>query len=293
LTLGDSYYMLDNYDGVRLDFSYRLWTLGLFGAITKQEVSPSGFYPKPGSDQLYAVKLEYELYNHVLLAYSVYEKQRGYFNDNIIAGIGSNGSIVLKDIKYFGEFAVQRFNTLEGLPEKGGVAYMAGVSYQWTMGPFRLIKAEFRSAGYQGDDASTDKIETFEPYYPNWYWGDRTAYANGSVGGDYPHRGIRPEGSRIWYGRIYFCPAAVPEVRLQFQYADVGDWINNDNITEPNDEFGIKLYYDVNANVLFQARYFRRITNSDDLDVNQSDTITLSEDKFGAQRIMLGFEIRF
>jgi hypothetical protein len=293
LTLGESYYMLDKYDGVRVDMSHSKWSFGLFGAITEQELSESGFTAERGSEQLYVAKAEYELYNHVLLAYSVYEKQLGQFNDNIIFGFGSNGSIVLRDLQYFGEFATQTFHTWSGLPDKGGVAYMAGISYSWSQGPFRIIKVEARGAGYQGDAADTEKIEIFEPFYPTWWWGDRTAYVNGDIGGDYPHRGIQPEGSRIWYYRFYVSPNAVPKLRVQFQYASVGDWVNNDGITEPDDEFGIKVFYELNSNVRFQARYFRRMTNSDDADINDSGVITRIEDRHGAQRILGEFRVRF
>jgi hypothetical protein len=292
LTLGDSYYMTDNYDGLRVDLSRGRWTIGLLGAITGQDIAPGGFRALPGSDQLYVGKLECELYNHILLAYSVYEKPRGDFNDNTIVGMGANGSIILRDLRYFGEFGAQKFHTLSGLPDKGGVAYMAGVSYSWSMGPFRLLKAEVRHAAYQGDDATTDEIEIFSPFYPSWWWGDVTAYANGDIGGDWPHRGIRVEGSRVWYGRFYFSPAAIPKLRLQFQYATVADWVNNDGVTEPDDEAGIKLFYEFNANVRVQARYFRRMSNSPDVDINNSGTITRIEDSYSAQRVLLEFRVK-
>jgi len=293
LTLGSSYYMTDNYDGLRVDLSRGLWTFGYMGAVTAQEVSEGGYNPEPGGNHIHVAKLEYDLYDHVLLGYYVYEKQLGVFNDNTIIGLGSTGSIVLSDLEYFGEFATQKFNTLPGLPDKGGIAYMAGVSYSWTQGPFRIIKAEVRTAGYQGDDAKTDKVETFEPFYPTWWWGDQTAYVNGDIGGDYPHRGIQMEGSRVWYGRIYVSPKAVPKVRLQLQYANVDDWVNNDDITEPDDEFGIKLYYEASSNIRFQARYFRRIANAEDADINDSGTITKSEDRYNVQRMMMEFRFKF
>jgi hypothetical protein len=293
LTLGDSYYQIDNYDALRIDLSRGNWTLGLFGSITGQEISSGGYYPKPGSNQLYVAKVERELYDHILLAYGVYEKQRGDFNDNFIAGFGSRGRIFLRDLAYFGEFASQYFNTLPGLPDKGGIAYMGGISYSWTMGPFRTIKAEFRAAGYQGDDAGTEKIEIFEPFYPSWAWGDRVGYVNGDIGGDYPHRGIRPEGSRIYYWRVYFSPSAMPKARLQLQYTTVHDWVNNDNITQPSDEFGMKLYYSINQNVRLQARYFLRMANSGDADVNESGVISRSEDSYDAQRIVFEFLFRY
>ncbi len=293
LTLGDSYYQLDDYDGIRADFSRGNLTVGVLGAITEQEITDGGYYPLPGNDQIYVAKVEYALYDHTLLAYSVYDKRRGDFNDNIVTGCGANGSIATRNLRYFGEVASQTYNQPSGLPEKGGMAYMAGISYSWAMGPFRTVKVEVRGAGYQGDDASTSKVEIFEPYYPSWFWGDRTAYANGTLGGDYPHRGIQPEGSRIWYGRIYFSPTAIPKARLQFQYAAVSDWVNNDGIDEPDDEFGVKLYYQLNANVRLQGRYMRRIANSGDEDVNGSGTITSIEDRHNAEGVMFEFRVQF
>lgn len=293
LSLGESYYLADKFDGLRCDFSYRNWTFGLFGAITAQSLSESGLYPEPGSDQLYVGKVEYQLYRQTLLAYSIYEKNRGDFNDNVITGFGSSGSVMHRDLNYFVEVARQDYNTLAGLPEKSGMGYMAGLSYRWSMGPFRQIKAEIRGAGYQGDDAATDRIETFSPFYPSWWWGDRTGYVNGSIGGDYPHRGIQLEGSRVWYGRVYFSPTAVPKARLQFQYVTVGDWVDNDDYTEPDDEFAVKLYYQVNDNVRVQGRYVKRIPNGEDEDLNDSGTITSIEDKVDAERFMVEFRVQF
>jgi hypothetical protein len=293
MTLGDSYYMMDEYDGARVDLARGMWTLGFLGAITGAEYAEGGFYPEPGSDRIYVAKLEYELRDHVLLAYYVYEAPHGDFNDNYIIGLGSSGRIVLRNLNYFAEFASQRYNTMSGLPEKGGIAYMAGVSYSWSTGRFRVLKAEIRAAGYQGDDATTEKVEIFEPFYPSWWWGDRSAYANGTIGGDYPHRGIRTEGSRVWYGRFYLSPTAIPKARLQFQYAAVRDWVNNDGVTESNDEFGIKLFYEVNANMRFQARYFRSMPNSEDTDINDSGTITRIEDRYTRQRFVLEFWVKF
>ena len=293
LTLGDSYYQIDNYDALRVDLSRGDWTLGLFGSITKQTVSEGGYYPEPGSAQLYVTKVERELYDHILLAYGVYEKQRGVYNDNFVFGFGANGHLFLRDLAYFGEVAAQDFHTLPGLPDKGGIAYMGGISYTWTMGPFRTVKAEFRTAGYQGDDAKTEKIETFEPFYPTWAWGDRVGYVNGDIGGDYPHDGRRLEGSRVYYWRIYFSPTAIPKARLQLQYTTVGDWVDNGNSTAPNDEYGVKLYYSLNQNVRLQARYFKRVANGGDADVNNSGVISESEDRYDAQRVVFEFLYRY
>jgi hypothetical protein len=294
LTLGDSYYQLNQYDAGRVDLMRGSWTLGLFGSITRQEVTADGYYPKPGSDQLYVAKVESELYDHVLLAYSAYEKQRADFNDNVVFGLGARGHLFTRDIEYSGEFASQDFNTLPGLPDKGGIAYMGGLSYTWSMGPFRTVKAEFRTAGYQGDDPSTREIETFEPYYPAWAWGDRVGYVNGDVGGDYPHDGKRLEGSRIYFSRIYFSPSAWPDFRLQLQYATVDAWEkSNSGATGSSDEYGVKLYYSVNQNVRLQARYFLRTQGGGDADVNDSGVISSSEDKYDARRIVFEFLYKY
>jgi len=294
LTLGDSYYQIDEYDGVRADLMFGRFTLGLLGATTFQEIARGGYNAAPNTDDnLFVGKLEYELTDHTLLGYMVYEAPQGDFNDNVITGLGAKGRIVLRNLKYFGEVATQNFNTLAGLPDKGGMGYMAGISYSWSMKGFRTIKVEARGAGYQGDDATTEKIEIFEPHYPSWFWGDRTAYANGSLGGDYPHRGIRPEGSRVWYGRIYFSPASLPKWRLQLQYATVNDWVNNDGHNEGNDEWGLKLFYEISSNVRLQGRYFRRMANSPDEDLNGSGVITGAEDEFEAQRILVEMRVQF
>ena len=239
-------------------------------------------------------KVENELHDHVLLAYGVYEKQRGDFNDNVVVGLGARGHLFVREIEYSGEFASQDFNTLPGLPDKGGVAYMGSLSYARSMGPFRTIKAEFRTAGYQGDDPDTRKIETFEPFYPTWAWGDRVGYVNGDVGGDYPHDGKRLEGSRVYYGRIYFSPSALPDFRLQLQYATVDAWAkNNIGATGSSDEYGVKLYYSVNQNVRLQARYFLRKQNGTDADVNSSGVISSSEDRYDGRRIVFEFLYKY
>ena len=293
LTLGDSYYQLDGYDGVRVDLMTGKWTFGLMGSITGAEVSSGGYYSLPGSDQIYVGKLEYDLYDQTLLGYTVYEAPKGDFNDNVITGFGARGKIVHPKLRYFTEIATQNYNTLPGLPDKGGMAYMGGVHYTWSTDSFRIIKAEIRTAGYQGDDADTDKVEVFEPFYPSWYWGDRTAYVNGTIGGDYPHRGIRTDGARIWYGRMYFSLTKLPKWRLQLQYATVTDWADNDGHNEGNDEWGLKLYYEINSNLRLQGRYFRRMANSTDLDLNDSGVISRSEDEYDAQRIMFEMRVQF
>lgn len=293
LTLGESYYQIDNYDGVRADFARGAWSLGVFGAVTKQALTTDGFYPEPQSDQLYVAQAQYELPKHTLLAYSVYEKKQGDFNDDIIFGLGSTGSIVLPKLQYFAEVAQQTYNTPTGLPDKGGIGYMAGVSYSWSMPYVRSAKAEIRTAAYEGDDAKTGDEEMFSPFYPSWWWGDRTGYANGNIGGDYPNHDKQPEGSRVWYGRAYFSPTFLPKSRIQFQYVTVGDYVNNDGYTEPDDEFGVKVYYDINDNVSIQGRYFKRIPNGGDFDQNGDGNISQIEDKVTAHRLMFEFRVQF
>lgn len=293
LTMGESYYQLNQYDGIRADFARQNWTLGLFGAITEQELTPDGFYPEANSDQLYVAQVQYEMQKHALLGYSIYEKERGDFNDNVIFGGGSSGSFLLPKLKYYAEVAHQTFNTPSGLPDKGGVGYMAGINYSWSMPHFRSVKAEIQTAAYQGDDASTDKVEIFSPIYPSWWWGDRTGYASGTIGGDYPNNNKQVEGSRVWYGRIYFSPSLLPKARIQFQYVTVGDFVNNDNYTEPDDEFGVKVYYQISDNVRVQGRYFKRLPNAEDFDLNGDGAISRIEDKVTAERLMFEFRVQF
>jgi len=293
LTMGESYYQLEDYDGIRADFMKRNWTLGLFGAITDQTLTASGFYPEAQSDQVYVAQIQYEFHKQTLLGYSVYEKERGEFNDNVTYGIGSSGTVFKPKLNYFVEVAHQSYHTLSGLPEKAGTGYMAGVSYSWSMPHFRTVKAEVRTAGYQGDDASTDALEIFSPIYPSWWWGDRTGFVNGNVGGDYPNNNKQVEGSRVWYGRIYFSPTFLPKSRIQFQYTTVADWVNNDDYTEPDDEVGVKVYYQINNNVRVQGRYFRRMPNGEDFDLNGSGTISRIEDKVTAERLMFECRVQF
>lgn len=293
LALGESYYMTEGWDGVRCDFALGKWSLGLFGAIVSQNLSEDGYYPLPGSDQLYVAKLEYELYNQTLMAYSIYDKKRGEFNDSMITGFGSTGRIRYRNLQYFLEVAHQEFNAPSGLPEQSGLGYMAGLSYSWSAGPFRVIKAELRTAGYQGDDATTERFEIFSPIYPSWWWGDSTGYANGTVGGNWPNRGRRSEGSRIWYGRLYVSPRAVPSTRLEFQYVTVADWVDNDGYNENDDEFAVKLFYQVNDNLRLQGRYSRRIANGEDRDLSGDGIVTRIEDRVDIDRFMLEFRLRF
>ena len=119
MTLGDSYYQTDEYDGVRADLMVGRFTLGLLGSTTVQEIAPGGYYAAPNKDdQLYVGKLEYELTDHTLLGYMVYEAPQGDFNDNVITGLGAKGRIVLRNLQYFGEVATQNFNTLPAFPTR-------------------------------------------------------------------------------------------------------------------------------------------------------------------------------
>ena len=97
----------------------------------------------------------------------------------------------------------------------------------------------------------------------------------------------------MWYGRAYFSPASMPKWRLQLQYATVTDWVNNDGHNEGNDEWGLKLFYEISSNVRLQGRYFRRMANSPDEDLNGSGVITGAEDEFEAQRILVEMRVQF
>lgn len=293
LSFGDSYYYLDKFDGVRADFAYNQFSLTLFGAITGQNLSSSGLYPEPGSDEIYAAKLGANIEKHEVISYFILQRLRGLFNDNYIAGGGVNGSFLRDKLEYFGEFAYQKFNTLPGLPEKAGIGYMAGVSYIFPFSIFRSVKVEARFAAFQGDDATTEKIEQFSPAFPNLFWGDRTGYVNGEVGGDYPHKGLDLEGSRIFYGRIYFVPEFMPKIRLQFQYVLVRDYVNNDGVTTKDDEFGVRLYYSLTKQTQLQFRFARTIPNAEDLDLNKSGVITSIEDRYGVNRFMFEINMAF
>lgn len=293
LTLGESYYLTEGWDGVRADFAFGKWTFGLFGSIVGQNLSEDGFYPRPGSDQMYVAKLEYELYDHTLLAYSLYDKRRGEYNDNMVNGFGSTGRIHWRTLQYFLEVAHQESNTPEGLPERSGAGYMAGLSYSRPAGPFRIVKGEIRHAGYQGDDATTERFEGFSPIFPSWWWGDSTGFANGSVGGNWPNRGRRSEGSRIWFGRFYVSPKAWPKTRWELHYVAVSDWVDNDGYNENDDELALKLFYQVNDNLRLQGRYVRRIPNGEDRDLSEDGIISRIEDRVDIDRFMLEFRLRF
>ncbi len=294
LSFGESTYYLDKFDGARLDLAYDIYTLTAFGAITGQNVSASGLYPDPGSDQIYVLKVGADVMNQDLTAYSILNKPRGVFNDNYIVGGGLASNYFNGKLEYFGEFAYQKFDNAPGTPVKEGIGYMGGAAYRFSMWPFKSIKVESKYAAYQGDDSKTkDKIEGFAPPYPSFFWGERTGYVNGEVGGDQPHANRNLEGCRIWYSRIYFVPYALPKVRIQFQYTKVDEYLNNDGYNSMDDEWAIKVYYSLSSTTQTQFRYGRVIPKDKDFDINHSGSISSTEDRVGLNRYMLDFQISF
>jgi hypothetical protein len=293
LSFGESYYFLDKFDGARIDLSKDIFTLSLFGAITGQNVSATGVYPDPGNDQIYIARLGANVAKQDLMLYGILQRLRNPFNDSYIMGGGSSGEVVFKDLTYFAEFACQKFNVAPGLPKKHGIGYMAGVSYRWGLGPFRSIKVETRYAAYQGDNAATPELEQFSPPYPSFFWGSRSGYVNADIGGDYPHNGLSPEGSRIWYTRIYFIPAILPRLRLQFQYVKVGEYVNNDGINSLDNEFSARVYYGLSSQSQLQLRYSLVTPNAGDSDLDASGSITSSEDRMTVNSLMLEWQILF
>jgi hypothetical protein len=293
LVFGDSYYYLDKFDGGRLDLSYNILNLTLFGAITGQNVSSSGLYPDPGSDQIYVAKLGADVYNQDLMSYFVLQKLRGLYNDSYTVGIGDASTLLNNNLEYFGEFAYQKFNTAPGLPKMQGIGYMAGLSYKWAMGPFRTIKIESSYAAYQGDNKNTNTIERFAPPFPSFFWGEATGYVNGTIGGEQPHNGMYADGCRIWFSRIYFVPKMLPGLRVQFSYCKVTDYINTDNYNEHDDELAVRVYYNVSQNTRLQFRFGRVIPNGGAFDINGSGTISSTEDRFSETRFMTELNFQF
>ncbi len=293
LSFGESYYFVDKFDGARLDVAYNPLTLTLFGAITGQNLSETGLYPEPGSDQIYTARLATTVMNQNLMGYYMLQRLRGSFNDNQIFGFGATGDFLNKRLDYFAEFAAQSFNTAPGLPEKRGIGYMGGVGYRWAWGPFRSIKVEARYAAYQGDDASTGKIEQFSPPYPSFFWGDRNGYVNGEIGGDLPWRDRGLEGSRILYGRIYVIPQSLPNLRIQLQYLKMNEYVDNDNYNTKNDEISLRLYYKLFNQSQLSFRFSRSFPNGEDKDLNNSGTIASSEDRVAYSRIMVELRVVF
>ena len=291
--MGDSYYFVNEFDGVRVDLSLGNFTLSTLGAITGQNLSESGLYPDPGSDQIYATRLGFPLFDHDVILYHIYDKPRGIYNDNQILGAGLNGKKISGRLDYFIEAAYQEFNTLDGLPEKGGIGYMAGIGYRQPLWVFRSVKVETRYAAYQGDDAETRRVEQFSPSYPSFFWGNRTGYVDGLIGGVYPYDGRNLEGCRLWYSRIYFIPKWQPKLRLQFDYISVSEYVDNDKYNTMDDEFSVKLYYELNRQARFHFRYSENYPNGEDFDVNKSGTLSWSEDRIYRRRYMLEFQVKF
>lgn len=293
LSLGESYYFLDKFDGARADLLYRSITLSLFGAITKQNLSISGLYPEPGSDQIYAARLGTEIFNQQIMGYFLLQKLRGLFNDSYILGCGSTSTFLSNDLEYFTELAYQKFNTAPGFPKKHGIGYMGGISYRFSLGPFRVIKIETRYAAYQGDDASTKSFEQFSPLYPSFFWGEHSGYVNGDIGGNYPNRNRNLEGCRIWYTRFYVTPRFLPNSRIQFQYIKMNEYINNDGYNTFDDEYSIRIYYIISKRSQLQFRFSQYLPNGPDKDFNNDGKISSSEDRISRTRFMLEWQINF
>lgn len=293
LTWGESYYYLDKFDGARLDLAYEDYALTLFGAITGQNLSESGLYPEPGSDQVYAVRLSTDVFDQSVMGYFTLNRPRGSFNDNRIIGGGISGSFYKDRIEYFGEFAHQQFNQPIGFPDKGGIGYIAGLSYRFPFWIFRSIKVETKYAAFQGNDKSTPEQEIFSPPYASFFWGDRFGYVNGEIGGNFPNRGRYPDGSRLWYSRIYFIPKDIPDLRIQFQYIKMNEFIDNDNYNVFDDEFSIRLYYRLFRQTQVQLRYTTSFPNGEDKDLNDSGTISSTEDRYSYSRFMMELRIVF
>ncbi len=294
LTQGESFYYTNNFDAARLDLDIKGYKLTLFGSITEQNVSSSGLYPDPGSDQIYIARLTKEVFKHDLMAYCLYNKLRGDFNDSYILGGGISAKILDNNLEYFGEFAYQKFNTIDGLPSKHGIGYMGGVSYMFKdISIFKNIKIETRYAAYQGDDATTADYEQFSPLFPSFTWGDRRGWVNGFLGGVYPHNGQYTEGSRIWFSRIYFVPEFLPSIRLQFQYLDISEYVNNDGYDEMFNEFAVKLFYRLSRQSELQVRYVVNKSKEDDFDLDGNGSISWSEDRVDYTRLMIGLNFKF
>ncbi len=290
LSMGESYYFVDKFDGARLDLSVNSYNISLFGAITGQNVSESGLWPEPGSDKVFAGRLSKNLLRHTLMFYSIYQKPRNYFNDSYILGLGLSADRMNGRLDYYFEGAWQNYNTVAGLPEKSGIGYMAGIGYRWSWKWFSSIKVETQYAAYQGDDSETPEIELFSPLYPSFFWGDRNGYVNGAIGGDYPYKDRNREGSRIWYTRFYVRPGLLPDLRLQIQYIKISEYVNRDNFNVFDDEFAIKAYYSLSRQTTLQFRYAIDFSNGEDSDLNGNGVITRAEDRINRQRLM--FEVK-
>ncbi len=292
LSFGESYNP-SRFDGGRLDFARGNVTLSLFGAITGQNLSTSGLYPDPGSDQVYLGRIGVNIDQQDLMGYFINTRFRGDFNDNYIVGGGATGTLHFDKLEYFVEAAYQKFNVAPGLAKKHGIGYMGGISYQWAMGPFKSVKLETRYAAYQGDDASTADLEQFSPPYASFFWGSRVGYVDGDVGGDFPHKGQVLEGSRIWYSRFWVIPRVLPKVRVQIQYTKVDEYINNDGINTMDDEIAARVYYTFSPQVQLQFRYSQTIPRAGDHDFSGDGTISSTEDRFSTHTVMCEMLVRF
>jgi hypothetical protein len=291
LSQGESSYFVRLFDGVRVDMSRSGTQMSLFASVTRQSLSPSGLFPATGGDKLYIARLSRNIYGQDVMGYGIYNQIEGMFNDSYILGAGVRGSFWLDELDYFAEAAHQTFNTLPGLPSMGGYGYMAGVGHRWPMGPFRWVKIEVRTAVYQGNDESTERVERFAPHFASFFWGDRAGYVNSIIGGDGPLNGRNLEGSKIYYGRIYFVPNALPQTRIQFQYIYVDEFVDNDNYNSRNNEFSGRIFYQINRNARLQFRYVRRIPNESEFNPLLSESS--ANDRFSVHRYMLEWHLRF
>ena len=294
LSLGESYYYFDRFDGAHLDLYISGYALSLFGAIVDQNLSTSGLYPDPGSEQLYVGRLSHGLFGHDVMGYAIYHKLKGQFNDSYVVGGGVNGERERGRLTYFVEGAYQRFNVLDGLPKKAGIGYMAGIGYRWNMGPFRSVKVETRYAAYQGDDSTTADIEMFSPLYPSFFWGNRVGYVSGSIGGDYPFNGRNPEGTRLWWTRAYVIPYRLPKLRIQAEYLYITEWVDNDGYDSMDSEVALKFYYEISTGTRLELRFAHDFPNEDyDRDMNGNGAISWAEDRVSVTRFMVGYTVNF
>ncbi len=293
LSFGESYYYLEKFDGARVDLAYGDLTLTGFGAITGQNLSESGLYPEPGSDQVYALRAGYSVYQQDIIAYYLLNKYRGMYNDNYIIGAGLNSEMLQNRLNYFAEFAYQKFNTAPGLPEKGGIGYMGGIGYRWTIGPIRSLKVETRYAAFRGDDKSTKDIEIFSPPYASFFWGDRFGYVNGEIGGNFPNNGRYPDGSRLWFTRVYMIHKSLPALRVQLQYLKMNEYEDTDGINPFDDEVSLRFYYQLYKQAQLQLRISKSFVNGEDTDANNSGQITSSEDRYSYMRFMFEVNLEF
>jgi len=294
LSFGESYYYYDKFDGGRLDLQYDPFTVTLFGAIYGQDVSTNGLWPEEGLDQIYVGKFGAKVFDQDLMVYGIMNKPRGDYNDSYIIGGGSSGSFLSDKLEYSIEGAYQKFDQPAGAPVKEGIGYMGSLGYSFQFGPFRMIKIETKYAAMQGDDPKTSKIEQFSPPFPDFEFGEREGFVNSEIGGDYPHKDKYPEGSRIWYSRIYFVPEIMRNIRLQFQYTKIDPYVNRlDGYNEYSNEFEVKLYYTFNKTTQFQFRYAKVIPNGVDADLNGNGVISSLEDRYYMDRYMLEFRLKF